>query len=193
MEDAKTREGLPANAKRVFKGVIFEVWQWDQEMFDGTTQTFEKVWRYPTVEIIATVSDKIMIEKQDQPDRPGNITLVSGRADSGEDVDPLEEAKRELLEETGYKSNNWELLDQHSLTAKVLHQIYVFVAKNCQKIQEPQLDSGERIETMLVSFDEFLVLSDNPKFWVSPIFINMLLQARLDEGKKEELRKEIFG
>lgn len=193
MKDAKLREGLPDNAKCVFKGVVFEVWQWNQKMFDGTTGVFEKVWRYPTVEIIATVSDKIMIEKQDQPDRPGNITLVSGRADSGGNVDPLEEAKRELLEETGYKSDNWELLDRHSLTAKVLHQIYVFVAKNCQKIQEPQLDSGEKIETILVSFDEFLALSDDPRFWVSPIFINMLLQARYDEKNKEDLRKNIFG
>lgn len=193
MEKIKPREGLPPHAKLVFKGVIFEVWQWDQKMFDGTTAIFEKIWRYPTVEMIATVGDKIMIENQDQPDRPGSITLVSGRADSSEEAVPLEEAKRELLEETGYASENWELLDQHSLTAKVLHQIYVFVARNCQKIQEPHLDSGERIETRLVSFDEFLELSENPKFWVSPIVTNILLRARFNKDKKEELRKKIFG
>jgi len=61
MEHIKPRKGIPSNAKLAFKGVIFEVWQWEQEMFDGTTEIFERIWRLPTVEIIATVGDKILI------------------------------------------------------------------------------------------------------------------------------------
>jgi len=191
MENIKPREGLPDNARCVFKGVIFEVWQWDQKMFDGSTSIFEKIWRYPTLEIIATQGDKIIIENQDQPDRKGSINLVSGRADKGEDV--LEEAKRELLEETGCQSSDWTLFMKYGVSAKIIHDIYYFVARDCQKIQEPNLDSGEKIETRLVTFDEFLLLSEEPNFWVAPQFINLLLRARFDEKKKEELRKNIFG
>ena len=182
---------MPDNARCVFKGVIFEVWQWDQKMFDGSTSIFEKIWRYPTLEIIATQGDKIIIENQDQPDRKGSINLVSGRADKGEDV--LEEAKRELLEETGCQSSDWTLFMKYGVSAKIIHDIYYFVARDCQKIQEPNLDSGEKIETRLVTFDEFLLLSEEPNFWVAPQFINLLLRARFDEKKKEELRKNIFG
>ena len=34
---------VPKQAKRVFKGVIFDVYQWEQEMFDGTKEIFEKL------------------------------------------------------------------------------------------------------------------------------------------------------
>ncbi|MFA6160275.1 MAG: NUDIX domain-containing protein [Parcubacteria group bacterium] len=191
MKKIKPREGLPVNAKCVFKGVIFEVWQWEQKMFDGTTETFEKIWRYPTLEIIATVGDKIIIENQDQPDSKGNINLVSGRADKGDDI--LEEAKRELLEETGCQSDNWNLFMKHKISAKILHDICYFVARDCKKIQEPNLDAGEKIETKLVTFDEFLLLTEEPNFWVAPQFVNLMLRARFDEKKKEELRRIIFG
>ena len=31
---------LPEQAKKVFDGEIFDVYQWDQEMYDGSTETF---------------------------------------------------------------------------------------------------------------------------------------------------------
>ncbi len=104
MDEQQVRQGLPSNARRVFQGVIFEVWQWDQKVFDGTTQVFEKIWRPSTVEIIATVGDKILTEEQDQPDRPNNINFPCGRVEQEDNI--LGEAKRELLEETGYQSND---------------------------------------------------------------------------------------
>lgn len=191
MANNKPKEGLPANAKLVFKGVIFEVWQWEQEMFDGTKQTFERIWRVPTVEVIATIDDKLLIEEQDQPDRKDNINLVSGRADQGENV--LAEAKRELLEETGYESDDWSLFLKHGKDGKVMHAVYYFIARNCQKTRNPNLDAGEKIKTKLISFEDFLNLSEEPRFWVSPEFINYLLRAKFDLRKKEEFRKFLFG
>ena len=185
------REGLPPNARRVFKGDIFEVWQWEQEMFDGSTHTFENIWRYPTVEIIATVGDKIFIEEQDQPDRKDIISLVSGRADQSEDM--LAEAKRELLEETGHQSNNWRLLWKERVGGKILHDVHFFVARDCVQMQEQHLDAGERITTKLVSFDEFLALTEEPRFSSSQRFINHLLRMQMDAVKKEEFRAMIFG
>lgn len=185
MKDTKPRKGLPANAKLVFKGVIFEVWQWEQKMFDGTKQIFEKIWRSPTVEVIATVGNKILIEKQDQLDRKNNINLPGGRADQGKDV--LEEAKRELLEETGYQSNDWVLLLKHGRDGKIIHEVYFFIARNCKKVQKQNLDAGEKIQTKLISFADFLKLAEEPKFWSSPEFVNYLcLQSKGKEKKKFE-------
>lgn len=186
----KPRKGLPAHARMVFKGVIFEVWQWEQEMFDGTTEIFEKVRRPATVEIIATVGDKILMEEQDQPDRKNNINTPSGRVDEGEDE--LDAAKRELLEETGYESSDWNLFFKHSADGKVLHQMHYFIARNCRKMREPHLDAGEKIETKLITFDDFILLTEEPRFWMSPEFIIYLLRLQADPNKKEEFRKLLF-
>ena len=190
-EQNKVRDGLNPNAHRVFKGVIFEVWQWDQKMFDGTTQVFERIWRAPTVEVIATVGDKILIQEEDQPNRLNNINFPGGRADQGSDI--IQEAKRELLEETGYASNDWSVLLRHGKDKKVMHEVYYLVARNCEKAGEPHLDAGERIKSKFITFDELIDLSEEPRFWTSPEFLTVLLRARYDQGKKEELRKQIFG
>ncbi len=190
MEKGKPRPGLPPNAHLVFKGVIFEVWQWEQEMFDGTTEIFERVWRPPAVEVIATVGDKILIEDQDQPDRPDNINFPSGRADKNDD--PLLEAKRELLEETGYESADWQLFMKHARDGKVMQDSYFFIARNCKKTGEPHLDPGEKIETRLVTFDELIALADEPRFWIFPEFISYLLRLRLDPAKKQEFKILLF-
>ena len=183
------RPGLQANAQLVFEGKLFEVWQWEQDMFDGSKKIFEKVWRCPTVEIIATTDDHIIIEQQDQPDRKGLISLPSGMADND---DFLAEAQRELLEETGYFSNEWKLLWKQSKQGKIIWDVYYFTAKNCHKIQEPKLDPGEKIEVRLVDFEEFINLTEEPKFRVSPEFINFLLRIQIDKYKKEEFKKLIF-
>ncbi len=188
--ETKVRKGLPANARRVFRGVIFEVWQWEQKMFDGTTATFEKIWRPPTVEVIVTVGDLILIEEQDQPDRTNNINFVSGRADQGNNV--LEEAKRELFEETGYQSDDWTLFLKHERDGKILQDVYYFIARNCSKVKEPQLDAGEKIKTRLITFDELIALSEEPRFWVAPEFITYLLRVQMDPTKKEEFRRTLF-
>lgn len=190
MENTKPQRGLPSHASCVFKGKIFEVWQWEQEMFDGTTQIFERIWRPPTVEIIATVGDKMLIEEQDQPDRKDNINLPSGRADQSEDM--LREAKRELLEETGYASEDWSLLFTHEGTGKVIHDTHYFIARDSEKIKEPELDAGERIRTKLIAFDEFIMLPEEPRFWAAPEFVNYLLRLQHDPPKKEELQTLLF-
>ncbi len=59
-------------------------------------------------------------------------------------------------------------------------------------MKEPQLDAGEKIRTKLITFDDLLLLPQEPRFWVSPEFVNYLLQAQFDENKKAEFRKLLF-
>ncbi len=70
--------------------------------------------------------------------------------------------------------------------------MHYFIARDCQKVQDPNLDSGEKISVKLITFEEFISLSDEPRFWISPEFINYLLRVQSDETKKEEFRKLIF-
>jgi len=43
------------------------VYQWPQKMFDGSTATFEMIKRPDTVQIIATVGNKILMTQEEQP------------------------------------------------------------------------------------------------------------------------------
>lgn len=180
---------LPPNAKRVFKGVIYEVWQWEQEMFDGSTATFERIKRPDTVNVIAALDGKILIQEQIQPGWKGHlITLPGGRADHG--ATPVEEAKRELLEETGYVSDDWMLWKTRQFHG-VIFTAHTFVARNCKKIKETEFDSGEKIENKLIGFEDFLLLPDHPKFRDSEVALE-LLRVRLHPEEKEKLYKLLF-
>lgn len=185
------RKPIPPSAKMVFKGVIFEVWQWQQAMFDGTTATFERLRRPDTAQIIAVVDDKILVQTEEQPDATVPFTSIpGGRIDEGEE--PLAGAKRELLEETGYASDDWTLWKEVDPVGKLDWTIYTYIARDCRTGGAPHLDAGEKISSRLVSFDEFLSLADDPLFY-SPELVSSLLRMRLDESKKEEFRKMLFG
>lgn len=115
----KKSKKLPKNAKRVFRGVIFDVWHWNQKMFDGSWATFEKLQWADTVNVIATAGEKIVVLRQKQPDwKKSKNTLAGGRVDEGEL--PLEAARRELLEETGYVSKKWKLWRKMNPYGKII-------------------------------------------------------------------------
>ena len=185
----KKTNPIPEHAKMVFKGKIFEVWQWEQKLFDGTTTIFERLKRPDTALVIATVGDEILLQEEEQPDTRAYVSLPGGRCEEGEH--PLNSAKRELLEETGYASEDWSPFLEESPASKIQWTIHIFVARDCKKVQEVSLDAGEKIQTRLISFDEFIALADNPIFFereLKPI----LKQAQYDQKKREDLRALLF-
>ncbi len=105
IERPKSNQPIPEHAKKVFGGIIFDIYQWEQEQFDGTIKTFEKAKRPDTVVVFPVLDDgKILLTKQEQPGRGSFIAATGGMMDQGEDV--LSAAKRELLEESGYEADD---------------------------------------------------------------------------------------
>ncbi len=178
---------LPPHAKQVFKGVMFDVYQWEQPMFDGTTATFEKLTRPDTVMIIPVTEDgQIMVLEETQPGTKPFISLPGGRLEPQED--PLTAAKRELLEETGYEAQEYVLWDAVQPVVKIEWAIYTFIAKGCKKVTEPKLDSGEKNVLKSVSFDEFIEMVLDEKFRDLGI-VKKILQAKVYPQKMTELKE----
>src|SRR3990167_7476624 len=126
---------IPENAKRVFKGQIFDIYQWEQEMYDGSTHTFERLKRPDTVIVIPlTTDEKIIICDQEQPAREPFLSMIGGMIDEGEE--PLTAAKRELLEETGYEASEITLFDEFHPHIKLDWTVYTYLAKGCKKVAE---------------------------------------------------------
>lgn len=182
---------MPPHAERVFQGQIFEVWQWKQKMFDGSTAVFERLRRPNTVQVIALVGDKVLVQTEEQPDSAGSFTSIPGGRCDG-DEEPLEAAKRELLEETGYASDEWVLWREMAPAAKIEWTIYTFVARACRREAEQKLDAGEKVEARLVAFEEFLSLADDDSFY-SPDLAADMLRARFDPAKREAFRTLLYG
>lgn len=155
---------MPEHAKCVFKGVLFEVYQWEQEMFDGSFKTFEVVIRPGTVRIIAiTNENKIIMQREEQPHIGKFTNLPAGRMESGEK--PIDSAKRELLEESGYTSDDIKEFYKFENSGKVIGNSYVFIAKNCTKIQEQNFEiDGEKIESYFVDFETFIAETQKPEY-----------------------------
>src|ERR1051326_6093413 len=102
------RQPIPPEGKKVFAGKLFDVYQWEQKMFDGSTEIFEKLKRADTVSVIPVTPDhRILIIEDEQPGRCSIITIPGGRCDK--DERPDEAARRELKEETGYGYKELEL------------------------------------------------------------------------------------
>ena len=191
-EEAPLPDCVPPHAKRMFKGVLFDTYQWEQEMYDGTYKTFERMVRRPSTDIIAIQDNKIMILMQEQPGKPLFPGLPGGQLEPGEE--PLVGAQRELLEETGCTSDDFIFykLDTDG-GPKVHFPVTTYIARNCKKIQEPHLDAGEKIQITWATFDEFLQLAREEKF-TCPLWLKFeIYEALLDPEKKEALRKTIFG
>lgn len=185
------RAMIPSNAKKVFSGVLFEVYQWPQEMYDGSTETFEMLRREDTAEVIAVKDGKIMMQEQEQPTKPLFLSLPGGRISYGEE--PLEGAQRELLEETGFVSNDWSLYRSARPLMKLDWRIHVFVAKDCVYRQAPRLDAGERITVKWVTLDELMDLVDCGTLARIEQDLRMdLVRAKYDASSKEELCRR-FG
>lgn len=183
---------VPPHAKRVFKGVLFDTYQWEQELFDGSHATFEKLVRKASTDMIVTQGDSIMVLKQEQPGKPLYPGLPGGQTEPGEDH--LIAAQRELLEETGYVAENFILYkSQSDGGSKLYFPVSTYIVRDAQKIQEAHLDAGEKIQITWVNFDDFLQLARQEKF-TCPLWLKFdMYEALLDQIKKEILRKTIFG
>jgi ADP-ribose pyrophosphatase len=178
---------VPDSATLAFEGKIFDVYPWEQELYDGSFYTFERLSRNDTAVMYPVLENgKILLIKDSQPQRGTIITAPSGRLEPGEM--PEEAIVRELLEETGHQAETVVPFYSVQPYEKIDWFVHVFIGKKCKKIQEPKLDPGEKIELFPVTFDEMveLVLSESIR---QEGLNTLVLRALLDPKKTEDLRK----
>ncbi len=149
---------VPNNATRVFEGIIHDVYQWPQTLFDGSVLTFEMLRRPDTVVIIGIVDNKIIVLEDEQPHRGKKLSFPGGRVDP-EDDSTLAAAQRELREETGYSFAQWRLIDVRQPQSKTEWFIHLYLAWELTGSKKPHLDAGERITVSLNDYERVRELS----------------------------------
>lgn len=102
-----------------------------------------------------TPDNKVLLVRQFRPG-PGLVLdeLPGGFVD--EDEDPLDAARRELREESGYEGDV-ELVGDTWLSSTSLTHRYIALARNCRKVTEQEEDDGEYIQPIAKDLDDFIV------------------------------------
>ena len=94
--------------------------------------------------------------------------------------DALETAKRELREETGYESDDWEHLLTVPSNATIADNYgHLYVARNCRCVSEQKLDETEFLNVIKCSADEIEDLIARGRFQQAMHITAWLLATRL--------------
>lgn len=176
------RMKIPPEANIVFQGQLFSVYQWQQTMFDGSQQTFEVVKRPDSVQVIAVQDGRMVIADEEQPGRGRFHSLFGGVKEEGEDA--LAAAKRELREESGLSSEDWELSRVFESPGRVMWDVHIYIARNCLKTDGQQLDPGEKITPASLSIDEFFAALKQPNFRGREMLFDLALAYQTPQGKE---------
>ena len=182
----KSKQPIPKHAKRVFSGVTFDIYQWKQKMFNGSSEIFEKIKRSDIVNVLPILDGNIVLTEQKQPNTAPFIGAAGGRIDENET--PIQAVKRELLEETGIMAKKFILWDAMQPFAKIDCAIYTFIAKDCKKVSDLKLDAGEKIKLIKVYFDEFLNIISQENFRDLEIVLKVL-RIKNDPKKLEKMKR----
>lgn len=125
---------------------------------DGRTLAPCPVIEHPDwVDVIALTADLNIVLVDQYRHSVGSVRteFPAGTVDDGEE--PLTAIQRELLEETGYASNEWHLLGTAPVhPALQTNRIYSFLTLNARRIGGQALDEGEVIHAYELPFTHFI-------------------------------------
>jgi ADP-ribose pyrophosphatase len=125
---------------------------------DGRTLTPAPVIEHPDwVDVIALTAGHniVLVDQYRHPVGTLRTEFPAGTVDGLEE--PLAAIQRELLEETGYASEEWRLLGTAPVyPAFQTNRIYSFLALNARRVAEQELDEGELIHAYELPLAEFI-------------------------------------
>jgi ADP-ribose pyrophosphatase len=104
------------------------------------------------------------------------VEVPAGTREPGEP--PLETARRELAEETGYQAANWQEFAQFYMSPGILSErIHLFVASQLTP-GEPQREANEEIENLVLSWPDALAMLDRGEIVDGKTIIALLAYDR---------------
>ena len=170
MNDNELKE-TKISSESIYNGRLLHLYNDTVRLPDGNTTTREYIKHIGAVCIIA-INDKneVIIEKQFRYPFDSVITeLPAGKLDSPDEL-PLDAAKREFREETGYIADSWTPLGEYYPTVAYSDEtIYLFLAQGLH-MDKQNLDSDEFLAVKTIPFSELL---------------DDVMQGRIADGKTQ--------
>ena len=107
------------------------------------------------INIVALTKERkvVMVSQYRHGSGEVSLEIPGGAVDAGEA--PLEAAKRELREETGYETSQWHLLGSVRPNPAILsNTCHIYLALDARKTAELDLDEAEELEVSLHDLKE---------------------------------------
>ncbi|ACR80401.1 MULTISPECIES: NUDIX hydrolase [Kosmotoga] len=143
--------------KTYFEGKVVKLEKHEVELENGS-KSFREVVRHPgAVAVVALLEDRVLMVKQYRfPVEDDLLEIPAGKLEMGED--PLECAKRELMEETGCSPKKITLMTQlYTSPGFSDERIYLYLAE-VERNSAPNPDEDEIIDAIEMPFEEVLQL-----------------------------------
>ncbi len=148
------------SSKHIYKNVRIDQCELpDGKRIEGFVLDFESDW----VTVVAITPDQdVIMERQYRHGIQQTTLEIPGGVMDAEDSSPLEAIRRELLEETGYTSDNFIQVGKVPPNpANQTNFIYYFLALDARKVAPQQLDPTENIEVVLKPLEEIIRMARN--------------------------------
>lgn len=145
-------------SRYVFEGKILKLRVDTISLPNGRTGTREVVEYAGAVAVVAIDDDDrvVLVRQYRYPVGAELLEIPAGKLEAGEG--PLETARRELLEETGYAARDWRLLRTfYSTPGFTSEKMHVFLARGLEK-GPAATDEDEFIEVEVLPFERTLEL-----------------------------------
>lgn len=140
----------------VFKNPFYEITKETCETASGRLVEGYYTIKRPNVIVVAAITEDrqvILINQYRQPVRSRDIELPAGYIENEET--PIQAAKRELLEETGYTSENFkELKTAFASAGTMSNTIHFFLATKAKKVADQKLDPNEELSVHPTPIEE---------------------------------------
>jgi ADP-ribose pyrophosphatase len=115
------------------------------------------------------------------------LEVPAGKMEAGEDA--LAAAKRELLEETGFKAKRWRKMIRYFASPGFLGEfMQVFLAEGLT-LGDAQPEYDEQIEIEMIPLSKLVKMIDAGKIHDGKTLISVMLYARLRDAEKKKNRK----
>jgi ADP-ribose pyrophosphatase len=144
------------DSRLAFEGTLLRVYADKVRSADGHIGTREYIRHPGAVAIVPLLSDgRVVLERQFRyPLKRTVIEFPAGKIDAEES--PLQCARRELLEETGYRAAKWSYLGGlHNAIAYSDEKIEIFLAEELVH-EGATLDAGETLEVFAEQWQQLL-------------------------------------
>lgn len=171
------------SSEKVFKGKIVDVCRDTVLLPDGNQGVREVVKSADAVAVVAVTKDlEVLLVKQHRyPTGQQLLEIPAGKIELGEI--PLDCAKRELEEETGFRAKSWnEMFRFYTSPGFCTEQIYLFLAQNLE-MYEQKLDRDEFIEVVKIPLENALELAEKNEINDAKTIIGFLAAHRIINNK----------
>ncbi|ABZ82928.1 hydrolase, nudix family protein [Heliomicrobium modesticaldum Ice1] len=171
-------------SERVFDGNFIRLRKDRVVLPNGATSTREVV-EHPGAAAIVPLTPRkevVLIRQWRHPIKEVSIEIPAGKL--SEDEDPLECAKRELSEETGFSARRWDPLIQFYASPGFCdEEMHLFIARDLY-VSDGRPDEDEFVEPLVVPLEAALEMIETGEIMDAKSIIGLLRAARFLEMEK---------